>query len=948
MKRDYMQLQLFIWPRWSWPPVIDPIAFVGQVAGNHGRSARVINVTSPSTRWPGFGEIAYVGTEAGLYDIGIIRVISSSSTEGKITVCENEIEWRDGLYIYAPWLFAPTVRLQRIVEAGGNPVVYKDYDIAFDASKYLPPKANLSGPVVCGEDWVEFSLGGIPMQSGTSIASLSLTCPGAEIQEVSSGVYRAKFQPGFWYITGIVTDSVGQIGVIHRPVFALMQPDSDRVAISELRGEVNNGWEARFAFPYAEGEILPYSLIVLTGLARPFVGWVINAEYSYESRVRTAEVRALSATAWLEQLRCLGIHIEDTASPSSWYHIGGLNIRRAIHHLLDWHSTFNLLSPVIYSPDCDRAIKIQQFQDSNIGQELTKLMNDASLVFAEQMDGTVIIFRPPIWNWNRSETAVPVNSGPVRHSPGQQLGLLRCGGFAYGTPLLSRYPGDTPTDRGQKREEEGLIVADQNDLNQQCGLRWSQEAAGEIYATLAEPGDNLDFGNYWVDFGTDSLGSIVGWVRTKALRSVGGTVVTEVTAAARNAKVLGETMTVPSAPPVAPPEWPIPEPPAPPPFAPSGLALVRTPQYIFRTFNVYSNFPRWEIVFDLADYETNSESRKIVDFRYIERGGSVAVAVISRKGLYITSDVSATPVVWTQVLNEERLKTITQADLSVECRWLITFVQSGNYLGIFVNTYNSDYTNWLGYLYTTDWFGSWNYRGIWAVGVYTRYPWGVFNTGGTDEIGVYASTGIYGSAMRFYRSLDGGNTWAYIASLNVLPVSLMKVAKPWQWGKSGVRLYAAVKTYRSVGWRASRSLDNGVSFTDTIPDPNVESLGQNLEVWTYDPYLVYAALYRRSTEQVDWYRTQDGGNTWVFISTIPIALTPALEVTVHGNPANKNEWTVCSRGTAISGNMLVQTLDGGQSWDSLMGDWYTVHPAGNWDGEDYLIIPPFRVVSRRE
>ena len=941
MKREKIDLKAYIWPIPGKYGLLYP-QFAARVSGNHARSARNIRVTNALGRWPVAGEIAYIGPSIGDASLGIVRIISSSPTQGILTICENELQVPDGAYVYCPFLFAPVSRFQRIVEEGGNPVIYKDYDIPFDPSRYLPPKALLTSPVeAAAGEWLNVSGSGVPYQQGTSITQVTIDPADGEY-DPSRGVRFAT--PGFRWISCTVRDSAGQEGKVYRPVFVGMEPV--RIALSEIRGEVGAGWTVRCTIPYLEDDPLPLSLLVILGLAYPVICWITETEVRYERGVRYGEITGRSALSLLGQMRNFGIQVEDVSPPTSWFHIGGLTVRRAVQHLLEWHTTFNLVENWSFDPSYpDRPIKIQRFHDGTVLDALNRLLDDASACFAEQEDATGSIFRPPTLESDRAGIpTISLFSGPVRVDEGEKVGQLRGGGFAYEAPLLSYHPGDTPYWWARREDKQGLIVADQNELNRLVGMRFTERQSPSFYATLAQRGDDVPMARQWVALQSTD---IRGWVRTKSMAIRIGTVVTEVAGKVMNPVAVGETITIPPVPPPSPPEWPIPPAPVPPPYYSGvGLVLLRWKDGVFRSANFYDfTAPaEWERVFTtLPGDETH-------DFRYIERAGTIALALLTKYRLYLCPDIRASVPQWTLVFDAQRAGQVTGdpvQNFDTDPYSLVTLVQDGNYIGFFANVYRPDLTNKLYYFYSTDFGTTWRATFIGSRTVYSYHVYCVLNTAGTNEIIAYYNTGIFGADTKMIRSVNAGATWSAPVDTRVDGSGILmftsKAVKPWQWGVNGTTIYATIAGYRRTS-PCAKSTDRGVNYTTVLSGTSV---GRGIEVWTYDPLRV-GVLSRVATGSGDAIRfsiSTDGGSNWTHRMTpmfVPDDVTAMWNL--HGNPLNRHEWCIAmhrSGDTLFYGRVFIAiTLNDGVTWYDRTGNLSVLEPY--YRGRDYLITPPFR------
>ncbi|MEM2446754.1 MAG: hypothetical protein QW734_08865 [Candidatus Bathyarchaeia archaeon] len=374
--------------------------------------------------------------------------------------------------------------------------------------------------------------------------------------------------------------------------------------------------------------------------------------------------------------------------------------------------------------------------------------------------------------------------------------------------------------------------------------------------------------------------------------------------------------------------------------------------------NVYSYYPIWEVIFDAREHDGDSQAI-VVDFRYVERSGHVAVVALTNRGnVYYTADVSATPVVWYRMLSGGQIVSAYDAD-TIEAFQLMTLVHNSNYVGLTVVAHRPDYGKVTGYVCTNNWGQSWSYVTVRSDFVYAHKPVSILNTAGTNELILFTSNGIWGTATPVYRSLDAGATWSFVCGTGGPTFPTFKSYKPWQYGIGGQIVYSQLNAFEN-DLRLGKSLNRGCSWAEKIPNHNQYWPARHgFEVWTFDPQLVVVAL--RSTtppHNVLFFRSNDGAESWSLVTNTGIESQYGdASISVRGNPANRDEWTVLDCTWGEYGPVrLVQTLDGGQTWRSLMGNWYEVPElviqsgirTYRWFGEDYLIIPPFKVVRSVE
>ena len=214
------------------------------------------------------GMTLWVGSAAGLDDVGRVRIKSINGGADTITVAENtDIPWADALYLTCPgaygfrelWGVYP-----RMTEGPVNFLL--DYDIDFNIAQdiILPPKANAGPPAVA---WIDDD--GNADISFTGDHSFSPELAPAAITgwawDFADGIWQAGpgvnadgtclnpnvvrwITPGFRYVSLTVTDNAGRTGVVYVPVWIFEEGVEDPFRLAEVSrqdGDVSSGWRTQ-------------------------------------------------------------------------------------------------------------------------------------------------------------------------------------------------------------------------------------------------------------------------------------------------------------------------------------------------------------------------------------------------------------------------------------------------------------------------------------------------------------------------------------------------------------------------------------------------------------------------------------------------------------------------------------------------------------------------------
>jgi hypothetical protein len=318
-----------------------------------------------------------------------------------------------------------------------------------------------------------------------------------------------------------------------------------------------------------------------------FVGWLASEVLKFDYESGFIEFEAVGNSLRLGSVPGFSFTLEDDTTPSDWYEMDDLNVDRAMHYLLHYHTTANQVCHVErVGEGTNRTLKIQIFPDASIYSQIQDhMLKDAQCLLLADRQGIIRATRDPQFMDNADRAGVAIVCDLVDtdwmndmdetspHAP--MVGLTRLGGFHYETPLLSQAPGDAPRQQENELRLDGCILQDQAEANLWSGLALTK-------ANNKFPRVPLALSGYWPVFDpafqeyarlttTDPLGRNVWTNKRFVVRAVtfrdlpgDGAAITTLILEAENAVQSGETVTVPDPPPPEPP----PEPPPPIPLLP--------------------------------------------------------------------------------------------------------------------------------------------------------------------------------------------------------------------------------------------------------------------------------------------------------------------------------------------------------------------------------------------
>jgi len=931
MRRTLQPSSVVIQPRVDWD-------FIARVAST-GRSLMTVSVTDVTGMLPLAGELAYIGTSPRHWDVGMVRIRGASGDS--LSVSENEIEWSTNLYIWCPRTFAPLPRIQRVADVSGTPTVWKDTDLE---PVPLPPKVNIQCSLFSSGD-LSGVVSAYAFEAGASIASMDVACyPDGDVTFSLPSFYIAFPTSGYKIIVAEATDSNGQTGRMVLPVLVNITGSPD-VIINEVSWSPSEGVVVRVSSPLSEPPPLAPAFIRYG--SKEFLLWVLPEEDAIKAGEWRSQLTLLSSVALLDRIVSHAFVLED-GTRDSWYKVPNLTAARALHLLLEFHSTFNLTTPVYYqSARMNLPIKAQSFSEGSVLSQANDLLKDA-LSCLVQFGVDTLVVEEPLLLWDRSSVQrYSVTPMEIREKQPSPIGELRAGGFAYDTPYLSRYPGTTPDIWQGKEDVEGLIVSSQEDLNRISGLLYMFKTYPEVNVSIAEDLHELQVPGLW-----NVGGYVTGSPQRISARPSGQSFLAEATVKVETPLVAGETIIIPPPPPATPPEWPVPPMPEPPPFySGEGLAWLLDAGYVYRSSDYYSSYPHWQQVLALGD--VNPGGKPFVDFRYVERAGGVSIVVVTEDGEVVyLPDCNAEhvgPANWQTLVSKETLHNLVSSYLgevvnpaNTTVYQLMSLVHKPNYIGLVACFNNPDtHHTFVTYCFSEDWGQTWNFYSDpwWRMTVYVRKCWWLENTAGTDELIGMFGTGIFGQSSYLYRSLNRGSTWVRIGPDQGV-AEPCKFRKPWQQGVSGGRMYKTGMPWGSNHHRFAVTNDMGQNWTELAPS-YCGSVASGLECWTYNQNQVAVVLRDSQIHTFAFFEYLDGRLERK--TDVPNGCKHPYSLEVYGNPANNREWTVLTQTGLYDADdtsiLISNTLDGGLTW---------LDKTGTYSGflrepRKFLLTPPFGI-----
>jgi hypothetical protein len=516
-----------------------------------------------------------------------------------------------------------------------------------------------------------------------------------------------------------------------------------------------------------------------------FVGWLDGETVRFGPNWGEVEFEAIGSDGVMRRIPSFGFSVEKVAVPTGWYEQKDCNVDRALHFLLQYHSTVNEVCHVnAPNEGGDRPIAIQHFPDVSLyDQAQESLLKDAQCMLTADRQGVLKATIDPQFMTDVNRDLVPVvcSLGDAQwadqveesalHTP--QVGKIRLGGFQLETPLLSQAPGVAPLQQEAETIVEGRLLASQAEAN-----RWSGQALAK--ANNPYPTVPLTLRGHWPIFDpadqewirltvTDPLGRnvwedkrfVVREVRFRDLPKL-GTSVTELVLEMETDWMVGETDTIPQAPDPEPPSWrphPVPLPPPNPPIAEEWpvklyVGTVRLGVYYTENFGGPTDpMPTWAAV----NTGLSDTTCKQLAVDYFDPEGRQYCLLTTAVGneLYRREACGS----WTLILNLAAAEALT-GDLGGSLCSMCTNDGTAGYVHVVYVDGSGPYYRRAYHLYSGDHGASWNFNQVTAGFVYRGGT--IRARGQTVYVGVNRDMGGKGY---FYRSPNLGVAWFRSVSL---------------------------------------------------------------------------------------------------------------------------------------------------------------------------------------
>jgi len=490
--------------------------------------------------------VALIGSTPGNDDIG--RTWVRSATSSQIRFVESDhINWTDDLYVTVLDFIEIIPVFPRIIQNPANEldvIFYKFYDVAYtDQNSILGTFVNMGCHYAGFVDPASGQASVYYTSSGTSnLLSEAMTYnwsfEGALTTGSTSSVpgWVNYDTPGYYKTVLEVTSDSGRVDRSTRYISIYDAPGTGDInpilewQFTDLSGSRDAGGSkisVKIDSIVTEEEIIDGALVVIFaqeyyGATKQsiggnaanrqtikFVGWIVDGSIRTNYKNKTTEFDILSPAGIMQLAECFSVSLESKISPSTWFELLNMDIRRAIYHYLAWHSTVMKLCDMEYVGD-DRNIQFFDNDRESLYDAINSLMEGARVgkivsdrqgklwmeTEASSLDNVSTTFDTALTVTHDDWIEEPI----IDEKQTSETSFIEMGGIYYDpvtntfSAHLASAPGVAPRYRGRVERIQGLALSGQTELNSIIGnlLAWNNARYPSLDMQLRTNFSNLD------------------------------------------------------------------------------------------------------------------------------------------------------------------------------------------------------------------------------------------------------------------------------------------------------------------------------------------------------------------------------------------------------------------------------------------------------------------------
>jgi hypothetical protein len=457
------------------------------------------------------GMTLYVGTSAGAYDKGMVRVRKAPSGTKFYIGETSEIFWEDNDYLtvvdeFGLWAKHPVTP--------DETTIYYDYDIAYSDQHATPDPVPVLGPPAI--TWLTGATvdvafdGSLSWVLGGTITGFAWSAPGAAVTAgmdtaTPTVTYNA---PGTYRVSCTLTASNGKTFTGYRYVFVFSAASMPATAfqLDTCRGEwESGGWEyavtmwdqasltdirdramvilfAKDTYGAAQQSIGP-----IAGREKVIaVGWINGESITQHPELGSVEFTVKGPNWWMDQMMAYPVGMRSVATaPTNWKEFQDLTIDKGLWHLLHWRTTATLMMDMFLTGDTRPAYSVEALFDT-LWKQLDTLAYqsilakplcdrygrlfiepDAQIVPVADRASIPVVQELYSHDW---QGAVDIERRPLPPVSRLDISGWVCADFANPKVIFSSANGIVVRRFGKVESRDNLLLADQDQANALAGL----------------------------------------------------------------------------------------------------------------------------------------------------------------------------------------------------------------------------------------------------------------------------------------------------------------------------------------------------------------------------------------------------------------------------------------------------------------------------------------------
>ncbi|HSW62704.1 MAG TPA: hypothetical protein VLH56_05255 [Dissulfurispiraceae bacterium] len=456
------------------------------------------------------GMTCYVGTSAGAYNKGMVRIRKALSATVLYIGETSEIQFEDNDYLTVVEEFGLWARhIRRFGDEWRIDAV--DYT---DQHNNYAPVVNI-GPIAAvlwkAGNEVSFS----PDASGSWVVGGSITSYSHGSNGASAIADGGTAQPTITYDAAgqylrscTVQAATGRIDTGYRYVFVFdnANPPITQFALTQppMGSRDDGGWSfaVRMYDEAALADVRDRALCVLFTKDTPTamgedgnhanilaVGWIGGESIEYNSQYGTVNFTVYGAHYWLANMTAFPAGLKDTTgTPTSWLRMNTLTVDKALWHFLHWRCTASNILDIRVTGDTRRL----SATEASLGGLWEQMITISGAILAKpacDRFGRLYVEIPANLTSIADRAGIPIvmtltgadwrDTLRIERRTRGEVGQIEIGGIAWtglvATPLFARSPGKVMGRHGAvEKPFDTLALADQDQCVQLAGLIMGQ------------------------------------------------------------------------------------------------------------------------------------------------------------------------------------------------------------------------------------------------------------------------------------------------------------------------------------------------------------------------------------------------------------------------------------------------------------------------------------------